>query len=86
MVRACPKRTVRHLKIEKEIERMRDEPGVCLGVIGLASEPEERAVKQDGRDDERLILEDFFFFVVHVCVCGMAWMCDVTWITDIYDR
>jgi len=42
-------------------------------VIGLASEPEEHAVKQDGRDDERLIFEDFFF--VNVCVAWM--MCDM---------
>ena len=48
-----------HLKIEKKLKGC-DEPGVCLGVIGLASEPEEHAVKQDGRDDERLIFEDFF--------------------------
>ena len=29
-------------------EQTRDEPGVCLAAIGPASEPEERAVKQDG--------------------------------------
>jgi hypothetical protein len=37
-------------------------------MIGLASEPEEHTVKQDGRDDERLIFEDFFF---RTRMCGM---------------
>jgi len=40
-----------------------DEPGVCFGVIGFASEPEERAVHQDDGKEERLVLEDFFFFM-----------------------
>ena len=45
-----------------------DEPGVCLGVIGFASEPEERAVHQDDGEEDRLILEDFFTYVLCVDV------------------
>ena len=49
----------------REMKRC-DEPGVCLGVIGFASEPEERAVHQDDGEEDRLILEDFFTYVL----CG----------------
>lgn len=38
---------------------MRDEPGVCLSAIYLASEPEERDIEHDGGEQKRLKFEDF---------------------------
>jgi hypothetical protein len=41
-----PKKTVEHgVEGKKYMEKWCDVPGVCLGVISSASEPEERAVK-----------------------------------------
>jgi hypothetical protein len=57
-----PKDVVRVLR--GEMMRRCDEPGVCFGVIGSASEPEEGAVHQDDGKEERLVFEDFFFMEV----------------------
>jgi len=45
------------------------EPGVCLGVIGLASEPEERAVKQN--KTAAMMNGSYLKIFFRACMCGM---------------